>query len=361
MQKKLVVGIVVVALVLIGLFSGAFTQKADTKEPVKIGIALPLTGGAAFLGESEREAALLALKDIGPTKYNYSLIFEDDAFTPAKTATVASKFVNVDKVLAMITFGSGTSNAAAPITENAKVVRFGLASDPTSLQGEYNYIHWTPAFKEGELLAQEIVKRGYKTVAIVNANHPGTNAVAEAIKKSLENSPVKLVAYENTNIGDKDFRTVATKLKGLNPDIEVLTMFSPEMELFTKQSREMGVTSQFTAAETFEWSNEPKLYEGMWFVSDASVPQAFIDKFTKEYNHNPKAGSTYVYDLVTLIVKYQESSNKKLSSTDLKNLVNQNNGYESPLFGKVSIDKDGLFITDASLKIMKDGQAEVVK
>ncbi|MEI6553695.1 MAG: ABC transporter substrate-binding protein, partial [bacterium] len=186
MKNKITVGIIIVAIILLGAsLSGVFSNKVDTTEPVKIGLSLPLTGGAAFLGESAKQAAELALKDAGVTKYKYDLLIEDDAFTPAKTATVASKFVNVDKIFAMITFGSGTSNAAAPITENAKIVRFGLASDPTSAVGEYNFIHWTPAFKEGELITKELSNRGYKNIAIVDANHPGPMAVTSAIKKSL--------------------------------------------------------------------------------------------------------------------------------------------------------------------------------
>ena len=363
MKKKITIGIVaIVVILLIASISGAFNKTQSSAEPVKIGIALPLTGGAAFLGESAKQAAQMALTDAGSTKYKYDLIIEDDAFTPAKTATIASKFVNVDKVWAMITFGSGTSNAAAPITENAKIVRFGLASDPTSAIGEYNFIHWTPAYKEGELITKELSNRGYKSVAIVDANHPGPMAVTSAIKKSLENySNVKLTSYNVTNIGDKDFRTVITKLKAENPEIVVVTMFSPEIELFAKQSKELGATYKLTAAETFEWSNEPELFEGMWFVSDSSVPQDFTDKFTKIYGHSPKAGSTYVYDLVTLLIKTQENSNKRLSSTDLDNILIKEAGYKSPLFGQVNIDKDGMFITEASVKVMKNKQAELVK
>jgi len=275
--------------------------------------------------------------------------------------TVVNKFINIDKVWAIITFGSATSNAAAPINESAKIVRFGLASDPTSAKGEYNFIHWTPAYKEGQLIAQEVANRGSKTFAIVDANHPGTMAVSSAIKQSLEGSPVKLTSYNLTNIGDKDFRTVIAKLKNENPDIVVLTLFSPEIELFARQAKELGANFKVTSAESFEWSNAPELFEGMWFVGDSKVPQDFTDRFTSTYGHGPKAGSAYVYDLVTLLIKTQENSNNRLTSTDLDNILNKDQGYKSPLFGQVNIDKDGMFITNASVKIMKNKQAEFVK
>lgn len=362
MKKKIIIGIVVIAaILLISTLSGVFSKKPDTNEPIKIGLSLPLTGGAAFLGESAKQAAELALKDAGNTKYNYSLVFEDDAFNPTKTVTTITKFINVDKVWSIITFGSGTSNASAPVNENAKIPRFGLASDPTSAVGEYNFIHWTPAYKEGDLLVKEIDKRAHKTVAIVDANHPGTMAVSGGIKKALETSNVKLTSYNLTNVGDKDFRTLITKLKGENPEIVALVLFSPEIELFTKQAKDLGAKFKITSAESFEWSNEPELYEGMWFVGDSVVPQEFTDKFVKTYGHTPKPGSAYVYDLVTLMIRSQENSKNKLSSEDFAKMLNKDGEYNSVLFGKTKIDKDGLFITEASVKVMKNKQAEFVK
>lgn len=361
MKKKIIVGIVVVIILLVGSLFGASDKKVDNTEPLKIGLSLPLTGGAAVLGESAKQAAELALKDSGTTRYKYDLVFEDDSFAPTKTATAVSKFINVDRVWAIITFGSGTSNAAAPINQNAKIVRFGTASDPTSAIGEYNFIHWTPAYKEGELLAKEMERRNYKTTAIVNANHPGTTAVAEGLKKALESTTVKLTSYNLTNVGDKDFRTLILQLKKENPEIVATTLFSPEIELFTKQSKELGAKFEITAAESFEWSDQPELFEGMWFVGDSVVPQQFTDKFTKTYGHTPKPGTAYVYDLVSLLIRTQESSNKRLTSSDVAELLNNNGVYDSVLFGKTKIDKDGLFITEASVKIMKDGKPEFVK
>ena len=87
----------------------------------------------------------------------------------------------------------------------------------------------------------------------------------------------------------------------------------------------------------------------------------FTTKFTQKYGHSPKAGSAYVYDLVSMMIKTQEGSRSELSSQDLAKTLNENGKYISKLFGEVKIDKEGLFITEASVKIMKNKQAEFVK
>lgn len=359
MKKTLYV--VAALVILAGIYTTFSSKNVATDKPVKIGVVLPLSGGAAFLGESAQRAALLALKDAGDTKYDYELVIDDDGFNPINTVTVVNKLINIDKVLGIITFGSGTSNAVAPINEGAKVARFGLASDPTSAEGKYNFVHWTPPFKEGALLAQEIVKRGYKTVSIIDTDHAGTLAVTNAIKDSLRDTEVKIVSYDMTKIGDKDFRTIAAKIKNLQPDLIILEMFTPENELMARQLRDLGIHIPLTSVETFEWSNEPTLFNGMWFVSDGRKNPDFVDRYTKEYGTGPETGSTYVYDLVAMMIRLQEESNTRIDPTDLPEIIMQKGYNDSPLYGKTVIDKDGFFVTEASVKKIVDGKAVQVE
>ena len=343
------IGIALVILIAVVSYN-ANDGRDQNKETLKIGVVLPLTGGAGFLGESAQKAAQLALKDAGETKYNYQLVTEDDAFTPGKTVTAVNKLINIDKVSALITFGSGTSNAVAPINETAKVARFGLASDPTSAIGEYNYIHWTPAYKEGELMSQEIVKRGYKRVAIVDTNHPGAFAVTEALKNDLAKTDVQIVSYDVVNMEDRDFRMLMTKIKNTNPDLIVLEAFSPQIELLAKQAREIGIKDiPLTSVEAIEWSGEPELFEGMWFVSDG-IHKEFSEHFFAEYGVYPNGGSAYVYDLVSMLIKIQENEKDLINPAELPSLIAEMGIHESKFLGNVEIDKDGMFVTEASVK-----------
>lgn len=355
-NKKIYVAIVIVVLVVLGFMGLRNTDnKPENKQTVKIGLSLPLTGGVAFLGEPAKKAAELALKDAGNTKYNYELVFEDDQFNPTKSASTVNKLINVDKVMAIISFGSGTGNAINPIAEKGKTVQFGLASDPTVAKGEYNYIHWTPPFKEGELLAKELIRRGYKKVSIVDTNHPGTLAVSKSIKESLRGSGVEVVSYDLTNVGSKDFRTVISKIKSVNPDIVVLEMFSPEVEIMAKQMKELGFNKPLTSVETFEWSSEPALFEGQWFVSDSMVPE-FANKYKTEYGVDPQSGSSYVYDLVSMLIKLQEKSDEPILASELPTVISKMGNWNSTIFGKVEIDTEGFFLTEPSVKMIKAGK-----
>jgi branched-chain amino acid transport system substrate-binding protein len=357
-MKKYLGIILAIIVVIVGIL--IFSQKetksqTSEKQTVKIGLSLPLSGGVAFLGEPAKKAAELALKDAGKTKYNYELVFEDDQFSPKIAASTASKLINVDKVLAIIEFGSGTGNAINSIAEKGQTVEFALASDPTVAKGVYNYVHWTPPFKEGQLLAQELIQRGYKKVSIIDTNHPGPLAVTDAVKEFVKGSGVEIVSYDLTNIGEKDFKTIITKIKKANPDIVILEMFSPEIEIAARQMKELGVNIPVTSVETFEWSSNPELFEGSWFVSDSIVPN-FTAKFKSAYGTDPQAGSSYVYDLVSLLIKLQEKSDTVIAPKDLPAAITQMGDWNSPVFGQVKIDSEGFFITEPSVKMIKDGK-----
>ena len=185
-------------------------------------------------------------------------------------------------------------------------------------------------------------------------------AVTDSLRQALQGTDVKIVSYDLTNVGDKDFKTVINKVKTANPDIIVLEQFSPEIEITAKQIKELGIKTPVTSVETFAWSNQIGLFEGDWFVADAKVSPAFVAEYKAAYGKNPAPGASYIYDLVTLLVNIQEKSDKPIAAADIPTVLNQMGSYNSALFGNVAIDKDGFFITDASVQIIKDGKAEMV-
>lgn len=358
-MKKVIITIILV-LTIIFISTSIVSKESSTEGELKIGLSLPLTGDVAFLGEPAQKAAKLALRNAGETKYQYKLIFEDDQFDPAKTVTTLSKLINVDKVSSVITFGSGTGNAANKIAEQNMVPHFALASDPTILNGEYNYIHWTPAFSEGELLVDEMVKRGYKKVAILNANHPGAFAVTNAVKERVKDTDIEIVYETNINLDERDLRSVIQTMRESDPDIVLLELFSPVIEIAKRQMNEAGLNYPVTSVEAIEWSGEKSLFEGEWFVSD-SYNQKFIDLYEAEYGEAPQSGSQYIYDLVSLLIKIQEESDKILNAQEIQQKIQALDSYKSEVFGDVPIDDEGYFTTKASVKMIENGEVIVVE
>src|SRR4051812_44226626 len=117
------IGILIVVVIIIAATIGfqASNKAQNGKPTIKIGITLPLTGDVARLGESVKNSLILAKSDLPATKYNYELVFEDDQFKPALGVTTANKLINIDKVSALVSFGSPVGNVISPIAEKSKI------------------------------------------------------------------------------------------------------------------------------------------------------------------------------------------------------------------------------------------------
>lgn len=124
-MKKIIAGIVVIVLIVFGIsYFGKNSDQTANKEPIKIGVILPLTGDAAFIGEAARNAAILAKESFGKTRKNYELVFEDDQGDSKKTIFAFRKLVDVDKIRAVGTGFAGPGNAVAPLAEKEQIIHF---------------------------------------------------------------------------------------------------------------------------------------------------------------------------------------------------------------------------------------------
>lgn len=366
MNKKIVIGLVVIVVVVIGAFFALKAPKTSQDKPtIVIGATLPLTGDVAMLGQNSKKSIELAIENLDNTKYNYKVVFEDDAFKPQTSANTANKLISVNKVDVLLSFGSPVGNTVSPITEKQKVPHINFfASDTNVAKGDYNFLHYTPPYKDSEVFISELIKRGIKNVAFFGQqDNPGVGAIISAFEKDIKDTDIKVLANQKFNTGTRDFRTQISSVKNLNPDIYVLEASSPELEILTKQLRDAGITTPVTTMEAFEFSSELSLFEGMWYVNAADPQQWFVDMFTNKYSEGPKFGAANGYDAVNLIVKaVEKSGNGKTVPTrdEIKDALASIKGFDGALGKNLSIDKDGIVISGAVVRMIKDGKPVTV-
>jgi len=336
---------------------------AKERAVVKIGASLPLTGDVAFLGESVRNALELALKETQGTKYKYELVFEDDKFDAKLASTTATKLIEVDAIDAIISFSSGTGNVITPLAEQNKVIHFGIASDANVAKGIFNFIHWTPPDEEARLWVQRAQELGYKNIALLVLQHPGTIAVVDEVKKHVQGTDIKL-HEEFFNPGEKDFKTILMKSKQFKPDAYMLMAFSPELDSLYKQLKELGIDTPLTSIETFELSNDPSQFEGQWYVNSADATGEFVAKYKADYNKEPGVGSPNAYDIFKLIVKGFEDAGKdssiKPSPEEVSSALMQIKDFDGAL-GKLSVGKDGIVWSPAVVRTIQNGKPVTIK
>jgi branched-chain amino acid transport system substrate-binding protein len=120
-RLKLVLAISVMAVV-----SLSAPASGQDDEPIKVGLSGALTGGDAFLGAVQQEGVRLAVDEInaagGIGGRQIQIVTEDEANDPSRMAEIALKFINSDRVDAIIGgTNDGTAKVLAQIAEENEV------------------------------------------------------------------------------------------------------------------------------------------------------------------------------------------------------------------------------------------------
>lgn len=330
---------------------------AIAKPIVKIGVIAPMSGSQASLGDEIRHALTLAQEDLRSNSYEYQVIIEDDQMSASKTAPAAQKLLNVDRVDALITFSSGTGNVAAPMAERLGVPHISICSDPNVAKGKYNFIHATPPSVEARRFAQEVARRGIKSIAIFELNHQGALAISNAMLKEIEPLGIKVTSRNRVNSGERDFRMPIAKVKSEKPDLLFLILFSPEVELLQKQINEAGLTIPSSGIETFDITEKPELFEGFWYVSSSAVPAALRQRMAQKFNVKKFYLAGFTYDAVNLIAQAAENAAAGESASLREKIARelQSPGRFKSILGPLSADSEGIIQSPALLMQIKNG------
>jgi branched-chain amino acid transport system substrate-binding protein len=344
------IGLLAVVVVIVVVL---FVQyKPVDNSVVKVGVILPLSGDLAFIGEPAKHGAEMALESFGETKHKYELIFEDDQFDGKKAVTAANKLISIDKVNAIVTFGSSGGNSVKPIAEANNIIHFAVASDQKIADGVINFNHWTSPREEVRAMVDEFVNRGIKTVSILTMNQDGMIAIADELKSQLKNTGIEIVGEEKFNVGTRDFRTISAKLKEKLPEIIVMVNYSPELEVLGRQIRDAGINTPMTSFEGLDATTDAKLFAGSWYSTASDMTDKFKTEFKAKYNLDPIVGTGNVYDIVSFVVTASENIKGQVNTDKLGSSLVKIKDFVGSM-GIVSIGADGAVVSPAVIKTVK--------
>ncbi|MEW6602320.1 MAG: ABC transporter substrate-binding protein [Nitrospirota bacterium] len=340
------------------LLNGCEKKKSAVKETFKIGLIAPLSGPAGYLGEGMKNAIFLAKDHLKDTKYNYEILVEDDQLDPKMTASAASNLLDIDKVDVVMSVEAAMAAVIAPMVKSHDKLSFGITAVSSNADGEYSFLHWTPAMEQAAVIVNEFKNKGIKKVAIFRSvSLEDWTAYVDALKKLVADTDIKIVAEHSFTDDTKDFRSMIAQAKSTKPDIYFLVVPTPAVEILTKQLKEAGNKAPLTSIESFEVTEQPELFEGYWYSSASEPNQAYRDAYQAKYNKNQTICSANIYDMFNLTVRAIEDVQSEDRPTraqiaaELKKIRN----FPGAL-GNLSVGDDGVVVSKAQLKMIKDGK-----
>lgn len=334
----------------ISLFAATLVVSADSRH-LKIGVIMPLSGEAASFAAPLKNGLELGLKSLPAELRNQiELKFEDDGLDP-KRAISAFNVQTSWGADAVVNFSSGTAHALAPLAEKSKFPLIAIASDKNIVKKrEFSFIHWVSAEAEGQVAAEELKRRGYRSLAIVAGEHPGTIAIQEALADKFGSKEVLL---SETFISDiRDFRSVISKIQRLNPEAVSIILFPGQCATFAKQLRQSGYKGDISGFEVMGDANEVKAaggaLNGIWYVDASNGLPSFLENFKKTYG---ESAGTYSaangYDIIQILAAAWRAGNR--SGPELAKSLATLKDYSGAL-GTYSATGDHLFTLEAAVK-----------
>jgi branched-chain amino acid transport system substrate-binding protein len=314
-----------VAVVIAAVAFGSVRGEAAPAEPIKIGYLATLTGEGATWGQHERDAAMMAVKEVnekgGLLGRPVELVCYDIKGKPEDGVNAIRKMIFDDKVVAIGGSNySGIQLAIAPIAENAKIpVISSSATNPTvtvnpdtgKVRPYIFRIAYTDPY-QGMVIADYLIKKcGAKKLAVIgdigDAYSEGLTefVVARAKELGVEN---KFWAFRG---GDVDFRAQLTEAKAWGADAVALTMLYKEMGLVIKQAAELGWKPYFMGGDGYS----PNIFEiagdamegTFWLYAmseDDPRLMGLIEKYMKEYGKRPTEvlNMVFGYDILQMLL-----------------------------------------------------------
>jgi branched-chain amino acid transport system substrate-binding protein len=313
------------------LVSGVFllaTACQPKEKKIRVAIALPLTGDIASLGQGLKRAATLAVEEFNSAKrlpQPVEIVAFDDRSDPKEAVSVANRIVSDRGVIGVVGhFNSGCSIPASRVYAQSSIPMLSPASSNPELTLQQLSPQWrwpknifrvnTTDNVQGAFGADYTFKGlGAKTVAIIHDKTSYGQGVAEEFRKQFESLGGKIAAFEGLQVGDRDFRSLLTRVKALNPDAMYFGGMFSEGGILVRQARDIGYKKPFVACEA---NYDPaflrvagKAAEGSYVTFLGSPPellssaQDFVAKYKARYpNDELKSYDHYGYEVASILL-----------------------------------------------------------
>lgn len=250
---------------------------------IKIGVFEPQTGENGGGGLQEVYGIRYANQvyptvEVGGTEYTIQLVEVDNKSDKTEAVTAAQKLVSEGVVAVLGSYGSGVSIAAGDIFADAGIPAIGCScTNPQVTSGNdwYFRVCFLDPF-QGTVMANYAIQNGYESAAVITQlGDDYSSGLGSYFKTAFESLGGSVVAEEQFQTNQSDFKAILTNVKAANPDIIFAPSSITTAPLIIKQAREMGISAVIAAGDT--WENAT-IIENAGADAEGTVFSTFYDE-----------------------------------------------------------------------------------
>jgi branched-chain amino acid transport system substrate-binding protein len=308
---------------------------------IRIGATFPLTGDNALYGDHLRKGIELAKLEAnskgGINGQKIDVIYSDDANDPKNSVSNLEKFININKVIAVIgSAGSNCTYAMAPIANKGKTVIISPTSSQPELSEAGLFVYRTcpsDVFQE-YIISDWLLSFGYKRIGMLYV----TNSWGVAMKNAFEEIFSKKggVVLINLGVEEKvtDFKTQLLKISQQNVDAIFMPTYARQGGRAIKQAKELNIKIPFFGADPWDVGEfvaaGGDAVDGCMYTVFSQYKgkeyQVFYKDYKSKYNEEPDFLSSSGFDVFNVIysgIKYLYDHKIEITPENLKTALDK--------------------------------------
>lgn len=296
-SKKLILfGIIALILVtvIVGTITGLFSL--TTKDTIKIGVAVPISGEVASWGNNALAGITLATNEIntkgGINGKTIELIVEDTKCN-SESVKAYEKLINVDDVTAILgLICSSEATPALPLARDAKIPNIILTASAPELTSISDYIFrvYPSDNLQGKFAAEYIYnKLGKRKVAVIYLDNSWGNGLYSTFQNIFKELGGEIVYSSKINQNETNVKSDLLKIKNTDAEILYLPVYPTNILSVFKSAAEEGLNLQIIAGDAT--SGEEVVSSGLGEGSLFMIP-----KFNLPFDFESKIKSQDGFD-----------------------------------------------------------------
>jgi branched-chain amino acid transport system substrate-binding protein len=241
------------ALMLAATMAFVTTASAQSREPIKIGYSMALTGSLGPNGQSALLAQKIWEEDInakgGLLGRPVRLVYYDDQTNPSTVPGIYAKLLDIDKVELIIGgYGTNMLAPAMPFVMQRGKVFIGLLG--LGVNTAFNYPNYfvmipsgpdpKPSFTTGFFEAAMAQNPKPRTVAIVAADAEFAVNASDGARENAKKHGLNVVYDRRYPPATTDFAPIVRAIQATNPDLVVICSYPADSVLWVRTVNEIG-------------------------------------------------------------------------------------------------------------------------
>ncbi|MDY6850831.1 MAG: ABC transporter substrate-binding protein [Thermodesulfobacteriota bacterium] len=235
---------------------------AAAAEPYKIGAVFSVTGRGSFLGEPERNSAVMFEDMInkagGINGHPVKMVIYDDEGDATKCNLMVKRLIKRDKVLAIIGPSlSGLSLGIIPVLEENGIPNISCAASIKIVKPVKKWVFKTPQTDSAavESIFAHMIKNGLSKAAIITVSTGYGASGRVQLKRLASKMGITLVADELFGPKDTDMTAQLTKIRGTDAEAVICWSIGPTQVIVVKNWKQLGMDKKCRFYQSHGWGS----------------------------------------------------------------------------------------------------------